>query len=107
MSEESVSFPSSGLRLSGNVRVPDGVKAGEKRAAFLVLHGFGSNKDSSNVLAPSKVLTELGYVPLRLSMRGCGDSAGELGRVRAPEQVDAPRRALPSLAAHPRPDPRR
>ena len=61
MTEESVKIPSAGLKLSGNVRVPDGLKAGEKRAAFLVLHGFGSNKESSNVLAPTKVLTELGY----------------------------------------------
>ncbi len=49
MQQESVTFPSAGLKLSGTVRVPDGVKAGEKRAAFLVLHGFGSNKDSGNV----------------------------------------------------------
>jgi len=75
MSEDNVTFPSAGLKLSGNVHVPDGLKPGEKRGAFLVLHGFGSNKDSSNVLAPSKVLSELGYVTLRFSMRGCGDSA--------------------------------
>ena len=88
MAEESVTFQSAGLKLSGNVRVPDGVKAGEKRGAFLVLHGFGSNKDSSNVMAPTKVLNELGYVTLRFSMRGCGDSEGEFGRVICLEQVE-------------------
>jgi len=107
MSEEHVTFPSAGLRLSGNVRVPDGIKAGEKRGAFLVLHGFGSNKDSSNVLAPSKVLTELGYVTLRFSMRGCGDSEGEFGRVICLEQVEDTRNALTFLAGHPAVDPKR
>jgi len=107
VSEEDVIFASAGLKLSGNVRVPDGLQAGEKRAAFLVLHGFGSNKDSSNVLAPSKVLTQLGYVTLRFSMRGCGDSEGEFGRVICLEQVEDTRNALTFLAGHPAVDPKR
>jgi pimeloyl-ACP methyl ester carboxylesterase len=107
MSEDNVTFPSAGLKLSGNVRVPDGLKQGEKRGAFLVLHGFGSNKDSSNVLAPTKVLTELGYVTLRFSMRGCGDSEGEFGRVICLEQVEDTRNALTFLASHPAVDPKR
>jgi dipeptidyl aminopeptidase/acylaminoacyl peptidase len=107
VSEENVTFPSAGLKLSGNVRVPEGLKPGEKRGAFMVLHGFGSNKDSSNVLAPSKVLGELGYVTLRFSMRGCGDSEGELGRVICLEQVEDTRNALTFLASHPAVDPER
>src|SRR5262245_5229979 len=107
MSEENVTFLSAGLKLSGNVRVPDGLKPGEKRGAFLVLHGFGSNKDSSNVLAPTKVLTELGYVTLRFSMRGCGDSEGEFGRVICLEQVEDTRNALTFLASHPAVDAKR
>jgi pimeloyl-ACP methyl ester carboxylesterase len=105
--EENVTFVSAGLRLSATVRVPDDVKPGEKRAAFLVLHGFGSNKDSSNVIAPSKVLNELGYVTLRFSMRGCGDSEGEFGRVICLEQVEDTRNALTYLAQHSAVDPRR
>jgi dipeptidyl aminopeptidase/acylaminoacyl peptidase len=107
VADESVTIPSAGLKLSGNVRLPDGLKQGEKRGAFLVLHGFGSNKDSSNVMAPSKVLTELGYVTLRFSMRGCGDSEGEFGRVICLEQVEDTRNALTFLASHPAVDPRR
>jgi uncharacterized protein len=107
VADESVTIPSAGLKLSGNVRLPDGLKPGEKRGAFLVLHGFGSNKDSSNVMAPSKVLTELGYVTLRFSMRGCGDSEGEFGRVICLEQVEDTRNALTFLASHPAVDPRR
>jgi dipeptidyl aminopeptidase/acylaminoacyl peptidase len=107
MPEEAVTVQSAGLKLSANVRVPDGVKAGEKRAAFLVLHGFGSNKDSSNVLTPIKVLTELGYVTLRFSMRGCGDSEGEHARVICLEQVEDTRNALTYLAQHPAVDGKR
>jgi dipeptidyl aminopeptidase/acylaminoacyl peptidase len=105
--EDHVTIPSAGLRLSASVRVPDGVKPGEQRAAFLVMHGFGSNKDSSNVLAPAKVLNELGYVTLRFSMRGCGDSEGEAGRVICLEQVEDTGNALTWLAQHPAVDPKR
>ena len=77
MPEQSVSVPSAGLRLNGVVRVPDSVRPGERRAAFLVLHGFGSNCNSSNVMAPTKVLNDLGYVTLRFDMRGCGKSEGD------------------------------
>ncbi len=107
MNEENVIFASAALKLSGNVRVPDGLKPGEKRGAFMVLHGFGSNKDSSNVLAPTNVLTELGYVTLRFSMRGCGDSEGEFGRVICLEQVEDTRNALTFLASHPAVDRKR
>jgi uncharacterized protein len=107
MSEEHVTFPSAGLKLSGNVRVPDGLKPGEKRGAFLVLHGFGSNKTSSNTMQPTKVLCDLGYVVLRFDMRGCGESEGEFGRVICLEQVEDTRNALTFLAQHPAVDPDR
>jgi alpha-beta hydrolase superfamily lysophospholipase len=101
VSEETITFASAGLRLSGVVSVPDGVKAGEKRAAFLLLHGFGSNKSSPTMIGPAKVLNELGYVALRFDMRGCGDSEGEHGRVICLEQVEDTRNALTYLARHP------
>ena len=107
MSEEAVTFPSAGLKLSGVVHVPDGVRPGERRAAFLVLHGFGSNKTSSNTMQPTKVLGELGYVVLRFDMRGCGESEGEFGRVICLEQVEDTRSALTFLAKHPAVDPAR
>jgi pimeloyl-ACP methyl ester carboxylesterase len=107
MQEESVTIPSAGLKLSGTVRVPDGVKAGEKRAAFLVLHGFGSSKNSGNVRDPSKVLNALGYVTLGFDMRGCGDSEGEKARVICLEQVEDTRNALTFLQKHPAVHPER
>ena len=101
MREEKVTIASAGLKLAGVVRVPDGLQPGERRAAFLVLHGFGSNKNSQNVLAPCKVLDDLGYVTLRFDMRGCGESEGEHGRVICLDQVEDTRNALTFLSRHP------
>ena len=107
MAEEAVTIPSDGLRLSGVVRVPLSVPADQRRAAFLVLHGFGSNKNSTNVMGPTNVLTDYGYVTLRFDMRGCGDSEGERGRVICLEQVEDTRNALAFLAQHPEVDGKR
>ena len=106
MKEQVVSFKSAGLRLHGVLGVPD-VAASERRAAFLVLHGFGSNSESSNVLAPTRVLNQFGYVTLRFDMRGCGKSEGEFGRVICLEQVEDLGNALNFLAAQPAVDPER
>jgi len=101
MKEETVSIPSAGLRLHGMLGVPDGLQPGERRAAFLVLHGFGSNSASTSVLAPTRVLSDYGYVTLRFDMRGCGKSEGEFGRVICLEQVEDLGNALAFLAQHP------
>src|SRR5262249_32290077 len=93
--------PSAGLRLSGVVSIPDGAARAARRPAFLVLHGFGSNKTSPTVSGPCKVLNDLGYVTLRFDMRGCGDSEGERGRVICLDQVQDTRNALTFLAQQP------
>jgi hypothetical protein len=97
MPETTVTIPSAGLALAGTLRVPDSLASGERRAAFLVLHGFGSSRSSSNMLAPSRVLNDLGYVTLAFDMRGCGESEGEAGRVICLEQVEDTRNALTFL----------
>jgi uncharacterized protein len=99
--EQIISIPSAGLRLSGVVSIPEGGDASARRPAFLVLHGFGSNKTSPTVLGPCEVLGELGYVTLRFDMRGCGESEGERGRVICLEQVEDTRNALTFLGQHP------
>ena len=107
MPEQVVNFQSAGFRLHGKLGVPDGLKPGERRSAFLVLHGFGSNSDSPTAIAPAKVLNEFGYVTLRFDMRGCGNSEGEFGRVICLEQVEDTGNALEFLAQHPAVDPDR
>ncbi len=107
MKEDVISFQSAGLRLHGAVGVPNGLREGERRPAFIVLHGFGSNSEGNNVLQPTRVLSEFGYVTLRFDMRGCGKSEGEFGRVICLEQVEDLGNALNFLAAHPAVDPDR
>lgn len=107
MHEEIISIPSAGLKLHGALGVPDGLRPTEKRAAFLVLHGFGGNCDSAGVLQPTRVLSEFGYVTLRFDMRGCGKSEGEFGRVICLEQVEDLGNAVAFIAGHPAVDPAR
>jgi dipeptidyl aminopeptidase/acylaminoacyl peptidase len=94
---ERVQFVSDGLKLSGILELPDGLKEGEQRPAFLVLHGFGSNKDSATMKTSAELFRSLGYVVLRFDMRGCGDSEGQRGRVICREQVEDTKSAVTFL----------
>jgi uncharacterized protein len=101
MSEEQINFTSKGLKLVGDVKVPAGVARGDKRPAFIVLHGFGSTRHAGNVKGPCAMLDALGYVTMRFDMPGCGDSEGARGRLICLEQVQATSDALTTLAQHP------
>jgi len=105
--EHAVTFQSEGLTLAGVVHVPDGLRDGERRPAFMVLHGFGSNKASNNCIGPCRMLTALGYVTMRFDMRGCGDSQGVFGRIICLEQVEDTKAAHGFLATRPEVDPER
>jgi len=105
--EESVQWKSAGLAISGAVEFPEGMKRGERRAAILVLHGFGSNKDSPMVRTVTRMFTSLGYVALRFDMRGCGASEGERGRVICLEQVEDTKSAFDFLSTTDYVDPKR
>jgi hypothetical protein len=105
--EQSVVIASDGLKLAGIIRTPDGMKAGEKRPVFLVLHGFGSNKNAGNVTGPCDLLGKLGYITLRFDFRGCGESDGEKGRLICLEQVADTRAALAFMATRAEVDARR
>jgi pimeloyl-ACP methyl ester carboxylesterase len=107
MAEQRVTFKADGLTLAGVVQVPDDVLATERRPAFMVLHGFGSNMNAGNVRKPCALLNELGYATLRFDMPGCGESEGEKGRLICLEQVEAVRQALFMLAQHPQVQPAR
>jgi uncharacterized protein len=107
MPEQRVSFKFNGLTLVGVVRIPDGTGADERRAAVIVLHGFGSNMTAGNVLKPCAMLDELGYATLRFDMPGCGESEGEKGRLICLEQVGAVSEALTFLTQYPQIDPAR
>jgi uncharacterized protein len=104
MNERRVSFRYNGLALAGIVRVPDGLAPDERRPAFIVLHGFGSNKGANNVLQPCALLERLGYITFRFDMPGCGESEGEKGRLICLEQVAATSEAFSMLTHEPHVD---
>jgi dipeptidyl aminopeptidase/acylaminoacyl peptidase len=85
--QEKITFGSHGLKLSGILTLPADYKAGEKRPAMIVLHGFGSNKSSSNVTGPCEMFSKRGYVTLGFDMRGCGESEGKKANLICLEQV--------------------
>jgi dipeptidyl aminopeptidase/acylaminoacyl peptidase len=102
-----VTFDSDGLKLSGVLHRPDGMKPGEKRPAFLVLHGFGTSKNGGTPIIISEMLEEWGYVALRFDFRGCGDSEGEHARVLCMDQVSDTSNAVTWLAQQDGVDPDR
>jgi len=101
MAVEDMHFESGGLKLAGAVSTPEGLAPGDRRPAFMVLHGFGSTRQAGNVLGPCAMLNQLGYVTLRFDMPGCGDSEGMRGHLICLDQVQATRDALTFLALHP------
>jgi uncharacterized protein len=99
--EERVTFTSDGLQLAGILHKPDDMRIGEKRAAVIVLHGFGGTMGGPGGKNPAPFFCDLGYVVLRFDFRGCGESPGERGRVICLEEVEDARNALSYLATRP------
>ena len=104
---ERISFQSAGLKINGAIHLPPGMRPGEKRPAFMVLHGFGSNSSSSTCVLPCEMLAEWGYVALRFDFRGCGDSEGKRANTICLEQVEDARAAVSFLQTRPEVDPAR
>jgi len=102
-----ITFQSDGLSLSGIVHVPEGAAAGERRPAFLVLHGFGGNKDGRGQSVIAEQLAAWGYVAMRFDFRGCGESGGERARILCLDQVSDTSNALTYMATRPEVDARR
>src|SRR4030095_782752 len=105
--ETKITFLSDGLKLSGIVHTPDDLRSGERRPAFIVLHGFGGNKDGQGQIVVAKQFTQWGYVTLRVDFRGCGESEGEHGRIICLDQVADTRNDISCMAARPEVDPQR
>ncbi|MBT7031485.1 MAG: alpha/beta fold hydrolase [Rhodospirillaceae bacterium] len=103
--EEHIEFESDGLTLDGILHIPDDYKPGEKRAAMLILHGFGGSKNGGGAKMQAEFMANWGYVALRFDFRGCGDSEGERGYIRCFDQVADTRNALSWLAKRDEVDP--
>lgn len=104
---EPVAFSSHGLQLSGMLHLPEGFGEGADRAAFLILHGFGSNKQSPGCVASAEYLASKGYAALRFDFRGCGESGGEQGMLLCMDQVADCQAALDFLQTRAGVDPAR
>jgi uncharacterized protein len=105
--EERVTFESDGLKLAGVVHTPADLRPGERRPAFLVLHGFGGNKDGDGSVWPAKQLAEWGYVAMRFDYRGCGESEGQRAWIICLEQVADTQHAVTYMQSRPDVDPDR
>src|SRR4051812_15456144 len=101
MADKEITFSSGGYRLVGAVGVPHGIEAGEKRPAFIVLHGFGGNMKSSSLQPIDRLLQDLGYITLKFDRRGCGRSEGDRGYLICLEHVEDIRNAASVLEQHP------
>jgi pimeloyl-ACP methyl ester carboxylesterase len=104
--QHKIAFQSAGVPMAGILDVPEEASAGP-HPAFILLHGFGSSKDASNMAVPALLLAQLGYVVLRFDRRGCGESGGEPGLNLCPEHVEDACNALAWLQTRPEVDAQR
>ncbi len=105
--ETQVKFTSDGFNLCGVVQTPPNLKPNERRPAFLVLHGFGGNKEGSGQIAIANQLIQWGYLTMRFDFRGCGHSEGEHGRILCLDQVKDTSHAVTYMASQHDVDPKR
>jgi pimeloyl-ACP methyl ester carboxylesterase len=77
---------------------------GDRRPVVLILHGFGSRKDAGNVIGPTNMFMNWGYVVLRFDMRGCGESEGMFGHLLCLDQVEDTRAAVTFMQSRPEVD---
>jgi pimeloyl-ACP methyl ester carboxylesterase len=102
----SASFYADGLKLDGDLYVPEDRQEGERRPALVVLSGYTGVKTAvPKVWSPRFV--ERGLVCLGIDYRGYGASEGERGRLWPQEQVEDVRAAVSWLEQQPEVDPDR
>jgi dipeptidyl aminopeptidase/acylaminoacyl peptidase len=106
MTSQSVSFFSEGVRLAGDLFLPDNLGAGERRSAILLCHGYTGVR-SLYLPDNARVLNEAGYVVLTFDYKGWGDSDGPRSRLAPYGRVADAQAALTFLAAQPMVDPAR
>jgi dipeptidyl aminopeptidase/acylaminoacyl peptidase len=106
MASQPVSFYSEGTRLAGDLFLPDGLAAGEKRSGIVLCHGYTGVR---NLYLPdtAKALTDAGYAVLTFDYKGWGDSDGPRSRLAPYGRVIDSQAALTFLGAQPMVDPSR
>lgn len=104
--KKAISFFSEGVRLVGDVYLPEARKPGERRAGIALCHGYTGVKD---LYLPdnARVLNEAGYVAMTFDYKGWGDSEGPRSRLAPYSRVADVQSALTFLATVPEVDPDR
>ena len=106
MEERWINFFSEGSRLIGNLFMPSGIQAGEKRPGIVLCHGFTGIRELM-LRDYARRFAEAGYIALIFDYRGFGESEGPKWRLLPMEQVDDIRNALTWLSTQPEVDTQR
>ena len=104
--KRSVYFYSEGIRLAGDVYLPEDLPPGEQRAGIVLCHGYTGVKD---LYLPDNArrLNEAGYVVITFDYKGWGDSEGPRNRLAPYSRVYDVQAALSFLSTLPEVDPER
>jgi pimeloyl-ACP methyl ester carboxylesterase len=106
MRSRPVSFLSEGLRLEGDLYLPDGLEGGTRLPAVVACSGYQGLKDMHPARF-ARALVPAGYACLGFDYRGFGRSEGPAGRLVPQEQVEDVRSAVSFLESVPEVDPER
>src|SRR5258707_648640 len=100
MSSQRVDFYSEGVGLAGDLFLPAGLVADEKRAGIVLSHGYTGVR---HLYLPdiANVLTEARYVVLTFDYKSWGDSDGPKSRLSPYGRVIDSQAALTFLGAQP------
>jgi predicted acyl esterase len=85
---------SNNIQLDATVYIPDG--ATSPAPVIVVLHGFGGSKDYSKTVLLAVDFASAGYVVLAPSLRGFGDSDGEV-TLAGPNEVNDVKTIIPAM----------
>ncbi len=100
MLNETISFYSEGVKLVGDLFLPDGLAADERRAGVVLCHGYTGVR-ALYLPDIARVLTEAGYVVLSFDYKGWGDSDGPKNRLAPYSRVADVQAAITFLQEQP------
>jgi dipeptidyl aminopeptidase/acylaminoacyl peptidase len=94
--KQAVTFYSEGMRLSGDLYLPEGLPARQRRAGIVLCHGYTGVKD---LYLPdnARILNAAGYVVLTFDYKGWGASEGPRSRLAPYSRVADVQAALTFL----------
>jgi uncharacterized protein len=80
MMKRAVVFCSEGVKLQGDIYLPDDLREGERRAGIVLCHGYTGVKD---LYLPdtARALNAAGYVAMTFDYKGWGESEGSRSRL--------------------------